>query len=47
MGEMAEAMLSGLFCEVCGELIDGKEPGYPRRCWWCEGGNEGGKDNDE
>lgn len=31
MGEIAEAMLSGLFdCET-GELIDGDAPGYPRR----------------
>src|SRR5882762_3343429 len=32
MGEMAEAILEGLFCECCGELIDGEEPGHPRRC---------------
>lgn len=32
MGEMADAVLEGLFCEACGELIDGDEPGHPRRC---------------
>lgn len=30
MGEIAEAMLSGLLdCET-GEFLDGEEPGYPR-----------------
>ena len=32
MGEIAEAMLNGLFCEGCGELLDGDEPGYTRYC---------------
>ncbi len=36
MGEIAEAMLSGLFCEGCGELLDGEEPGYVRRCEGCK-----------
>jgi hypothetical protein len=31
MGEIAEAMLSGLLDEETGELIDGEAPGYPRR----------------
>lgn len=35
MGDVAEMMLEGLLCEVCGELIDGDEPGYPRRCAGC------------
>lgn len=38
MGEQAENMLDGLLCEICGELIDGKEPGYPRKCELCDGG---------
>lgn len=36
MGEIAEAMLDGLFCQYCGELIDGEETGYPRSCPSCE-----------
>lgn len=36
MGDIAEAMLSGLFCEWCGEVIDGEESGFPRRCEGCE-----------
>lgn len=36
MGEIAEAMLEGLFCQACGELIDGEEPGYPRDCPGCD-----------
>ena len=35
MGEIADAMLSGLFCECCGVYMDGEEPGYPRRCNSC------------
>ena len=31
MGEIADAMLEGLFDEETGELIDGDAPGYPRR----------------
>lgn len=31
MGEITEAMLSGLLDEETGELIDGEAPGYPRR----------------
>ena len=36
MGDMAEAILEGLFCEECGCLIDGEEPGYPRSCDDCK-----------
>lgn len=32
MGEIAEAMLEGLFCGTCGAMLDGDEPGYPRYC---------------
>ena len=38
MGEIAEAMIEGLFCQYCGVLIDGDEPGYPRNCGSCRGG---------
>ena len=42
MGEIADAMLNGVFCAECGELMgdvlddDFVEPGYPRRCEGCE-----------
>lgn len=36
MGEIADAMISGLFCEQCGCYIDGEEPGYPRQCAGCQ-----------
>ncbi len=36
MGDMAEAMLDGTLCEVCGSFIDGEIPGYPRKCEDCE-----------
>ena len=36
MGEIAEAILNGFFCEVCGVVVDGDEPGYPRLCAGCE-----------
>jgi len=33
MGEIADAMLSGLFCAECGGVFDDHdEPGYPRYC---------------
>jgi hypothetical protein len=28
-------ILDGLLCEECGTLIDGDEPGYPRKCNLC------------
>lgn len=36
MGEYAEMALSGLVCERCLEFLDGKEPGFPRWCKFCE-----------
>jgi hypothetical protein len=36
VGEISEAMLSGLFCSRCGEYMDGEEPGYSRLCGGCE-----------
>jgi hypothetical protein len=36
MGEIAEMMLNGFYCEQCGCLIDGEETGYPRKCEDCE-----------
>jgi len=43
MGDIADMILDGLVCQVCGELIDGDEPGYPRTC--CEN-DEDFVDND-
>lgn len=40
MGDMAEAILEGLLCQVCGELIDDDEPGYPRTCEACQGDDD-------
>ena len=36
MGEIADAMLDGFVCHICGEVIDEDEPGYPRTCAACE-----------
>lgn len=36
MGDAVEMILDGLVCELCGELIDGEEPGFPRHCDSCE-----------
>lgn len=35
MGEIAEMMLDGTLCQVCGSVIDGDTPGYPRYCIDC------------
>lgn len=35
MGEIADMMLEGILCEGCGEPVDGRAPGYPRRCRGC------------
>lgn len=32
MGEIADDMMSGFMCEMCGTFLDGKDPGYPRYC---------------
>ena len=38
MGEIADAIIDGFYCELCGEMIDGNEnePGYPRTCTGCK-----------
>lgn len=37
MGEMAELILEGEVCEICGEeFMDNKAPGHPRRCESCK-----------
>lgn len=37
MGDVAEAILNGDDCEVCGEYL-GEGDGYPRRCKACKAG---------
>jgi len=32
MGDIADAMINGLFCASCGVILDGDEPGFPRYC---------------
>ena len=34
MGEMADRVIDGIFCEECGEYI-GDACGYPRKCDSC------------
>ena len=36
MGEAADDSLEGLLCQVCGSVIDGQSPGFPRECGGCE-----------
>lgn len=36
MGDIAEMIMDGLLCRVCGCLIDGEEALYPRSCADCE-----------
>lgn len=38
MGEIAEGMLDGTFCQQCGEVMnEGGGPGYPQTCRGCRG----------
>ena len=32
MGDIADGMINGKFCEMCGMHLDGDAPGYPRYC---------------
>ena len=37
MGEIADMMLEGVLCELCGEYIDDDmEAGFPRLCAGCK-----------
>lgn len=40
MGEIAEMVLNGILCQICGQYIDDDytygDPGYPRECKDCE-----------
>jgi len=33
---IADDIINGLFCELCGVIVDGTEPGYPRKCSNCD-----------
>jgi tRNA(Ile2) C34 agmatinyltransferase TiaS len=37
MGEIAELMINGDICEVCGVELEGEGAGFPRRCMGCGG----------
>jgi hypothetical protein len=37
MSYFDDYVADGLCCSVCGEYIDGEEPGYPRTCKNCSG----------
>lgn len=36
MGDIADMMLTGILCSMCGEYI-GEEVGYPVQCAGCRG----------
>lgn len=36
MGEIAEMILDGTLCQVCGGLVDGETPDFPRPCEDCK-----------
>lgn len=38
MGEIADMILEGTLCEVCGGLVEGDASGYPRKCSDCTSG---------
>lgn len=46
MGEIAEGIINGFWCEICGMMVDGDEPGFPRTCDSCAGVEEE-DDNDD
>lgn len=35
MGEVADMMLDGTLCQVCGEFLNDDPPGYPCTCYGC------------
>lgn len=35
MGEFAEMIMSGIFCEGCGEFINAEPAGHPQKCDDC------------
>ena len=36
MGDIAEMILNGVLCEICGTFIDGDATMYPRPCEECK-----------
>ena len=41
MGDMADLIIDGEVCQICGvDFYDGEAPGYPRTCDGC-GGKDG------
>jgi hypothetical protein len=36
VGEIAEAVLFGIYCSECGVVVDGEAVGFPRQCEECE-----------
>lgn len=36
MGEVADLVIDGILCQLCGTLVDGSATGYPRSCEDCE-----------
>jgi len=36
MTDFTDDVQSGFLCEDCGAFIDGKVPGYPRKCQDCK-----------
>lgn len=35
MGEIAEMIVDGEICQICGEVFDDEPPGHPRSCEEC------------
>lgn len=35
MGEIADMVLEGILCQLCGELMSDDAPGHPRTCDGC------------
>lgn len=36
MGDIAEMILEGVLCDMCGALVDEEASGFPRSCEDCE-----------
>lgn len=41
MGEIADMMLDGTLCEMCGVFLNEEPQGYPCRCEDCEAEDDG------
>lgn len=40
MGEIADSIIEGECCQLCGVYFEDEAPGYPRTCAGCGGGDE-------